>query len=187
MYRLLSLIAAVVAGAALVAATAVVAAPAPSDSDICFKQSGDVAIAACTRAIRSGRFKGTALGTLYHNRAVEYELKQDYDKALADYNAALKLFPYPSPDRPDALVGRGNCYSAKGDQERAIKDYDDALRQDLGNVNGYYNRGLAYRRKGDVQRARADYEKAISLPARNDSDRGAQAKARNELAALPAS
>ncbi len=40
------------------------ASPA-NDSKTCARESGDAAIAACTRAIKSGRFNGYGLETLY--------------------------------------------------------------------------------------------------------------------------
>jgi hypothetical protein len=49
-----------------------VACAAMSDPKICEKVSGDEAIAACTRAISSGREKGHALSVDYNNRGVEY-------------------------------------------------------------------------------------------------------------------
>jgi hypothetical protein len=41
-----------------------------TDFDICAKASGDVAVAACNRAIASSI--GRDLATLYHNRGVVY-------------------------------------------------------------------------------------------------------------------
>ena len=57
---------------------------AADDSQTCWKESGDVAIAACSRAIKSGRFKGHALAVIYTNRGIEYSRKNDYDRAIAD-------------------------------------------------------------------------------------------------------
>ena len=61
-----------VRGIATVATAAMVfgglAAPAAADdSTVCEKQSGDVAIAACTRVIESGRVKGHSLAIHYYN------------------------------------------------------------------------------------------------------------------------
>src|ERR1700728_1895285 len=121
----------VVAGPIL--ASPVVAA----DTDVCAQASGDEAIAACTRAIGSGRVQGRALASLYFNRGIEYAAKGDDN--------------------------RGNAYHAKGDDDRAIADYTVAIRLDPKNAYTYNNRGSAYKGKGDLDRAIADYSETIRL------------------------
>jgi hypothetical protein len=80
----------VVAAATILAAAAFGGHAAADDGDICANESGDVAIAACTRAINSGRYKGNSLAVKYNNRGVEWRLKQDYERALSDYSAAIR-------------------------------------------------------------------------------------------------
>ena len=63
------------------------------DLEICDKASGDEAIAACTRAINSGSLQGTALAGAYNNRGVEYNGKDQHDRAIQDYDQAIRLYP----------------------------------------------------------------------------------------------
>jgi tetratricopeptide (TPR) repeat protein len=63
---------------------------AADDADACARQSGDAAIAACSRAIASGAFKGEELAKIYANRGVEYKNRRDLDSAIADYNEAIR-------------------------------------------------------------------------------------------------
>ena len=58
---------------------------------------------------------------------------------------------------------RGLAYDDKGEHDRAIQDFDEALRRNPSYLNGYINRGDAYRKKGDREHASADYDKALSL------------------------
>ena len=58
---------------------------------------------------------------------------------------------------------RGVAYARKGKYDRAIQDFDQALRLDQNQALVYYNRGLAYRRKGEYKRARSDFSKALAL------------------------
>ena len=51
----------------------------------------------------------------------------------------------------------------KGDTDRAIADYTEAIRLDPKLANAYNNRGTAYRDKGDTDRAIADFTEAIRL------------------------
>ena len=85
--------------------------------------------------------------------------KRDHDKAIADYNEAIRL----KPDFAEAYNARGNAYDEKGDHDKAIADYNEAIRLKPGLAEAYYNRGLAYRRKGDLDKAIADYTEAIRL------------------------
>src|SRR6516225_4005720 len=127
---------------AIIAMTTVVmfgfgGAAAADDWETCAKASGDTAIAACTRAIASPRFKGRDLVRLYYNRGIEYDEKRDYD--------------------------RGNAWRNKGDLDRAIADYNEAIRLDPKDAKAYNNRGIASRAKADLDRAIADYNEAIRL------------------------
>jgi len=103
----------------------VLAAPAYSDADTdtCFKESGDAAIAGCTRAIQSGRFNNSTLAILFNNRAIEYRQAGDYDRAIADYTQTIRL----DPDFTGAYSGRGLAYEGKGDTAKALADYRKAL------------------------------------------------------------
>ena len=57
----------------------------------------------------------------------------------------------------------------KGDTDRAIADFDQAIKLDPKDAIALNNRGFAWRIKGDIARAAADYEQAIKLDAGNAS------------------
>ena len=63
----------------------------------------------------------------------------------------------------DAYYNRGVAYSDKGDTDRAIADFTEAIRLDPKYANAYVNRGVAYGDKGENDRAIADYTEAIRL------------------------
>src|SRR5258708_37251353 len=48
-----------------------------------------------------------------------------------------------------AFNNGGNARAAKGDNDRAIADYNEAIRLDPNYTHAYFNRGLAYAAKGD--------------------------------------
>src|SRR5262245_56387247 len=100
-------------------------APAVADdAQDCINKTGDARIAACTRVINSKKFSGTSLGNVHHYRASGHREKNDNDKALIDYDTAIRL----NPKNHNALVQRGTIYRIKGDHERALADYDQAIR-----------------------------------------------------------
>jgi tetratricopeptide (TPR) repeat protein len=94
----------------------------------------------------------------FDNRGLHLADNADYDRAIADYDEAIKLRP-----RPDFLTNRGDAYQAKKEYDRAIADYDAALRLDSNYQRAYNNRGAAWRKKGDRVRALQDYATAIRL------------------------
>jgi tetratricopeptide (TPR) repeat protein len=98
-------------------------------------------------------------GWIYHNRGVAYDSNGEHDRAIADYDEAIRL----DPKNADTYVNRGLAYDRKGEHDRAIADYDEAIRLNPKEAPTYYNRGLAYYRKGEHDRAIADYGEAIRL------------------------
>ena len=96
----------------------------PDDSgERCFAQDGEAAIAACTRAIRSGRFSGVELASIYDNRAIELRQQGNFDRAIEDYTAAIRI----ETGLPGAYTGRGLAYEGKAEAEKAKADYRKAL------------------------------------------------------------
>ena len=58
---------------------------------------------------------------------------------------------------------RAIAYAAKGELDRAIGDYDQALKLNGNYAAAFYNRGNAKYDKGDYAHAIADYDSAIKL------------------------
>ena len=65
--------------------------------------------------------------------------------------------------RARAFNNRASAYSAKGDFERAIQDYDEAIRLNPKDASFFNNRGLVYKAKGDLGRSLQSYDEAIRL------------------------
>ena len=69
----------------------------------------------------------------YNNRGNVYRDKGDVDRALADYNEAIRL----DPKYAVAYNNRANAYRGKGELDRAIADYNDAIRVDPKYADAY--------------------------------------------------
>jgi lipoprotein NlpI len=132
---------------------------AADDFDTCYKSRGDVAIAACTRAISSLKYRGHGLAVLHLNRGVVYDAAGDHDGAIADFSEAITL----DPEYALAFFTRGNAYGRKGDLDRAIADYGEAIRLDPKAFKAFTNRGNKYLEKGELDQAIADFSEAIRL------------------------
>ena len=119
----------------------------------------DVKITGCTALIQAGQDTTENLSVIYNNRGTAYDDKGDYDRAIQDFNEAIRL----NPNFERAYYDRGNAYIDKDDYDRAIQEYDEAIRLNPKDANAYNNRGVAYERKGDYGHAIQDYNQAILL------------------------
>jgi tetratricopeptide (TPR) repeat protein len=77
--------------------------------------------------------------------------------ALVDNDKTLKA------DRIKALIARAGAYDRKDLIDRAVGDYDTALRLDPTLADSFNARGELWRKKGDRPRALADFAAAIKL------------------------
>ena len=147
----------------MIAAALLAFAPpaAADDFDTCYEETGDVAIAACDRAIASGRYSGTSLSRIYNNRGAEYRKKAEYARAIADSSRAIELDPGNTP----AYAQRGAAYYKANQFDLAIADFDRAVRRDSNYAFAIYLRGLAKRRQGDTGGAETDIAAATALQA----------------------
>jgi tetratricopeptide (TPR) repeat protein len=130
----------------------------------------DIRISGCTAVIQSGggtrrrwlqsaRSKNEFLAFAFNNRSVAYHAKGQYDRAIQDYDEAIRL----KPDYANAFDSRGNSYRHMGQYDSAIQDYDQAIRLKPDNAKAFNNRGAAYDGKGQYDRAIQDYAQAIRL------------------------
>src|ERR1700693_588710 len=101
--RFAVLLASVVGCLAMAGSTAVSRA---DDVDTCLKGTGDETLAACTRAIDSGRLEGNDLAVAYLNRGIAYKDKGDRGRAISDLDEAIRL----NPSSADAYRTRGIAY-----------------------------------------------------------------------------
>ena len=99
--------------------------------------------------VKSGALEG---------RAKVLDLK-DYERALADYDRALKI----NPRYARAFHGRGDTYMAKGDVDRAIADYDEAIRLDPNSVESWNNLGIAKTQLNALPEAIEAFSRALKL------------------------
>ena len=130
-----------------------------ADQATCETDLHDAGLAACSRAIESGDFKGDKLVALYKRRGFIYFLK-DYDRAIADFTEVIRL----DPKDARAYINRGVSYREKGDAERAIADFSEAIQLDpkepLSHANRCWARAVVGR---ELAQALADCDEALRL------------------------
>lgn len=87
----------------------------------------------------------------------------DDDKIVASCGSLINNEKAPKAARVKALIARATAYERKDQIDRAIGDYDAALRLDPTLAGIFNARGELWRRKGDRPRALADFGAAIKL------------------------
>jgi tetratricopeptide (TPR) repeat protein len=83
----------------------------------------------------------------------------DMDRALADFNRAIKL----NPEFAAAFGYRGRVRGTKGDPGGALADYDRAIELDPKEPEHYLSRAWFWEAKDDFDHAIADLDRAIEL------------------------
>ena len=166
--------------AALGAAPAIQAQPAPTMDpetkaafEVCVAGSipgttnADKRAAACSTAIQSHKLSPDELARARYDRGSARMAMGNKVMAEGDYLEALRRYDSAiDPKNPDALnlFRRGATLDALGQDERALNDYNEAIRLDANSALAYFGRGvLLATRKRAYQRAIEDFDKVLVL------------------------
>lgn len=90
----------------------------------------------------------------YLQRGFCHTLLKDYEKAAADFTAAIER----KPDHLWAYTSRGSAYNKIGRHDEAIADFDRVIAIDPKNEEAFNNRGWARKAKGDMAGACKDWK-----------------------------
>ncbi|WP_293148298.1 MULTISPECIES: serine protease [unclassified Microcoleus] len=92
---------------------------------------------------------------------VLHELKR-YPEAIDAYTASIKLRPHPY-----TYHNRGVVYSDTGENDNALKDYNEATKLKPDYAIAYSSKGYVYDNNKDYDKALKNYNKAIELGYKN--------------------
>jgi len=133
-----------------------------NDVITCFSNAIDLTplIEACTRLIDSGQIENYQRVSAYSQRGFLQRLKQP-DRALEDYNAALKI----QPDAPLVLTNRAWIYMTRNQYDSAVEDLNRAIElfPPAQAARSRYYRGLSYLRLRDYTRAMSDLNESLRV------------------------
>src|SRR6201996_3360831 len=119
----------------------------------------DAALANCSLAVKYAVHDG-ARAEVLSNRSVLHYARGEYDAALADNTAALKI----NDRMAEAIVNRGSIYLVQHRPQAAAANFDRALMFTPAHPEKvYFNRALAREDMGDVNGAYADFAQASKL------------------------
>ena len=85
------------------------------------------------------------------------------DQRIEGCYAVIKAGRERGEKLAEAFNTRGIGYRLKGEYDRAIQDYGQAIKLNAKSATAYANRGVAYDNKGEYDRAIQDYDQAIKL------------------------
>jgi tetratricopeptide (TPR) repeat protein len=95
----------------------------------------------------------------------------DSDKIIAVCGALIDNAKTSKSDRIKALIARAGVFARKDEVDRAIGDYDTALRLDPTLADIFNARGELWRKKADRPRALADFAAALKLNPQHEAAR----------------
>lgn len=126
---------------------------------LCTASDPDIRIAGCTAIIQAGAESSEKLATAFNNRGFAYDRKGEYDRAVQDYEEAVRL----NPNSSNAFYNRGNTYRHMGEYDRSIGDFDQAIALNPNHLFAFISRGNSYDDKGEYEHAIQDFDQAIKL------------------------
>lgn len=107
----------------------------------------------------SGELSGNERSAALTDRADAYEMEGLHDRAIENYDAAIKL----EPGLARAYCGRATAYARMGRLRKAAKDLDKAIRLKPDYVEAIHIRGLVHEKRGHHDQALEDQNHAIEL------------------------
>ncbi len=155
------------------------AAAAVGDPKDCTPDAeAEVAVSACTSAIKKGDLKGTDLAEVFLRRASGYDYLGKYDEAKADLDQAIAN---------DAAFARGYMWrgyfeSKTEHEEIALNDFNKAIELKPDSAEPFIFRArYYYERRGDWKGVVADAEQAVKFEPDNRAYADYLENAQNEL------
>ena len=123
------------------------------------RSSPDPQIKGCTALIETGKETALVLAIAHNNRGDAFSAKGEFDRAISDYDLAIKF----NPTFSKPFNNRGVAYQKKGEYDRAIKDFDEAIKLSPDYARAFANRAETNQRRHEFQQAARDYDDAIRL------------------------
>jgi len=115
----------------------------------------------------------------YANRGDAWRRTGNLERALQDQDRAIELYA-GGPGIALGLTLRGETLRYMGEYDRALSDFNQAVRIEHDFAPAFTGRGLTFERTGDLERAKTEFRTALSMS--EDSGRGDLSKSARETA-----
>ena len=125
--------------------------------------SRDQQINGCTSIIQSRRASAPELLWAFHNRGYAYYRKDAFERAITDFNEAIRI----NPGDADVLNARCWLRTIVGRElKQALDDCNESLRLRANDAPTLDSRGFTCLKLGQFNNAIADYDAALALDSR---------------------
>jgi tetratricopeptide (TPR) repeat protein len=94
---------------------------------------------------------------------INLEGKTTLPKVIQGCTESLDRKIFQGSDRFYLFANRADAYFAQGDQQRALDDYNEAVKLAPRNAKVYYNRGVLYAAQANGAAALRDFDTALSI------------------------
>jgi tetratricopeptide (TPR) repeat protein len=122
----------------------------------------DNALTSFQTCLLTGNLSPQSNAAVHRDIGRVYNAKKDFTNAIQYFERAIALSPV---DPWNDYVNRGNAWSGLGQFDKALADYETALKLKPDFNNAYFNRGVVQLRLGNPDKAKADaalaYEKGL--------------------------
>jgi tetratricopeptide (TPR) repeat protein len=118
----------------------------------------------CDDALEEGTLTAHEIGATYVNRGILHMRRGHVDRAIADFDAALRV----DPNQPEAYLNKGAALlRMEGNESQAAELFTVALqRNTIRPAVAHFGRAVAHEAMGDFRAAYDDYRAASQLDPR---------------------
>ena len=132
-----------------------------ADLDLRSQRTGNYteAIQFYSQALNSSELTDKDRAIVLFHRANVYNILEQYQKSISDYNEAIRL----QPDNIKAIAGRGSAYEVEGKFQEAIDDFTQVIKLSPRYDPVYFARGTAYFATAQYVLAVKDFQESVKL------------------------
>lgn len=123
------------------------------------------AVASFDACIKEGQLSDASLARTYRNIGIAERRAKQPQLALEAFSKAIALHP---DDVASDYINRGNAYDDANQFDKAMADYDTALKLKPDEGEIFYNRGITYEHQKMFEKARAEFIAAYQHGLRSD-------------------
>jgi tetratricopeptide (TPR) repeat protein len=160
--RILAMRLAALGGRCALAAAMVAALSGPLRAEVatdCFSEDNERRFSGCTAIIESPSATEAERAQAYSMRALALSLKQDYGRAIEDYDAAIAI----NPNFAVALNNRAWAYFKWGRGSEGLGDVERSLRLNPTSEHTWDTRAHIRQSQGNHSGAFTDYQQAMII------------------------
>jgi tetratricopeptide (TPR) repeat protein len=115
----------------------------------------------CTKALEDDTLSARNRSATYNNRGIVYMRRGMIDRAMRDYDDALRI----SPNIAETQINLGAMFYANGMYTESVRALNEGVKaqEDNSRAAAHFNRALSLEKLGEYDEAYADYKQALKF------------------------